>query len=393
MNKILELRQQRSELWEKTKNFLDNAKRVNGTMTSEDVETYERMEGEIVALGKEIGMLERQAEIEKELNTPTSKTIKTTPNNVTPQKQGRASDEYKASFWTAMKNKNSFSAYDALQIGTDSEGGYLVPDEFENVLIDKLADENIIRGLATIITSSNGEKKIPVVASHGAASWTDEEGEYNESDDAFGIITLGAHKLTSIIKVSEELLNDSAFNLERYIAQEFARRMAAAEETAFIDGNGTGKPTGILQSAETGITSSSSTAITADEVIDLYHSLRTPYRKNAVFLANDSTIKALRKLKDSNGQYLWQPSLQAGTPDTILNRPVHTSAYMPEIGTGNKVMMFGDLKYYWIADRQGRSFKRLDELFAKSGQIGFRVFQRVDGKLTMPEAVKTMVMA
>lgn len=393
MNKILELRQQRNELWEKTKNFLDNAKRVNGTMTADDVETYERMEGEIVALGKEIGILERQAEIEKELNAPTSKPVKNMPTHTTPEKQGRASDEYKSSFWTAMKNKNSFAAYDALQIGTDSEGGYLVPDEFENILIDKLSDENIIRHLATIITSSNGEKKIPVVASHGAAAWTDEEGEYNESDDAFGIITLGAHKLTSIIKVSEELLNDSAFNLERYIAQEFARRMASAEEAAFIKGNGTGKPTGILQSAETGVTSASATAITADEVIDLYHSLRTPYRKNAVFLANDSTIKALRKLKDSNGQYLWQPSLQAGTPDTILNRPVHTSSYMPEIGTGNKVMMFGDLKYYWIADRQGRSFKRLDELFAKSGQIGFRVFQRVDGKLTMAEAVKTMVMA
>lgn len=352
MNKILELRQQRNELWEKTKNFLDNAKRVNGTMTADDVETYERMEGEIVALGKEIGILERQAEIEKELNAPTSKPVKNMPTHTTPEKQGRASDEYKSSFWTAMKNKNSFAAYDALQIGTDSEGGYLVPNEFENILIDKLSDENIIRHLATIITSSNGEKKIPVVASHGAAAWTDEEGEYNESDDAFGIITLGAHKLTSIIKVSEELLNDSVFNLERYIAQEFARRMASAEEAAFIKGNGTGKPTGILQSAETGVTSASATAITADEVIDLYHSLRTPYRKNAVFLANDSTIKALRKLKDSNGQYLWQPSLQAGTPDTILNRPVHTSSYMPEIWTGNKVMMFGDLKYYWIADRQ-----------------------------------------
>ncbi|MBQ3462847.1 MAG: phage major capsid protein, partial [Clostridia bacterium] len=217
--------------------------------------------------------------------------------------------------------------------------------------------------------------------------------EYTESDDAFGMVTLGTHKLSTIIKVSEELLNDSAFNLENYISQEFVRRMAAAEEEAFISGNGTGKPTGLLTTGETGVTSASATAITADEIIDLYHSLRTPYRKNASFITNDSTIKAIRKLKDTNGQYLWQPGLQAGQPDTILNRPIHTSAYMPEIGKGNKILLFGDISYYWIADRQGRSFQRLNELFAKNGQVGFRVFQRLDAKLLLPEAVKTLVMA
>ena len=222
--------------------------------------------------------------------------------------------------------------------------------------------------------------------------WTDEGSEYTESDDEFGTVSLGAHKLSTIIKVSEELLNDSAFNLETYISSEFARRMGAAEELAFINGNGTGKPTGVLNTAEVGVTSAASNAITTDEIIDLYHSLRTPYRKNAVFISSDSTIKAIRKLKDSNGQYLWQPGLQAGQPDTILNRPIHTSAYMPEIESGNKILLFGDLSYYWVADRQGRSFQRLNELFAKSGQVGFRVFQRLDGKLILPESVKTVQM-
>ena len=239
---------------------------------------------------------------------------------------------------------------------------------------------------------SAGDKKIPVVASHGEAVWTDEGSEYTESDDEFGTVSLGAHKLSTIIKVSEELLNDSAFNLETYISSEFARRMGAAEELAFINGNGTGKPTGVLNTAEVGVTSAASNAITTDEIIDLYHSLRTPYRKNAVFMSSDSTIKAIRKLKDSNGQYLWQPGLQAGQPDTILNRPIHTSAYMPEIESGNKILLFGDLSYYWVADRQGRSFQRLNELFAKNGQVGFRVFQRLDGKLILPESVKTVQM-
>ncbi len=392
MSEILELRQKRAALWEKTKNFLENAKRDGDVLSSDDVAVYEKMEADIVAMGHEIDILERQAEMEKQMNAHTSIAIKNNPQKPTGEKTGRASDEYKKAFWKAMQNKYSYEVQDALQIGTDSEGGYLVPDEFESTLVDKLNDENIIRGLATVISSSNGDKKIPVVASHGSAVWTDEEGEYTEDDDTFGSVTLGAHKLTSIIKVSEELLNDSAFNLEMYIAQEFARRMAAAEEAAFIDGNGTGKPTGLLTSGETGVTATSGTAITVDEIIDLYHSLRTPYRKNAVFITNDSTVKAIRKFKDMTGQYLWQPGLQAGQPDTILNRPIHTSVYVPEIASGNNIMLFGDLSYYWISDRQGRSFQRLNELFAKNGQVGFRVFQRVDGKLILPEAVKILKM-
>lgn len=108
------------------------------------------------------------------------------------------------------------------------------------------------------------------------------------------------------------------------------------------------------------------------------------------WVLNDSTVKALRKLKDNTGNYIWNPSVQAGVPDTILNRPYKTSSYVPELKAGNKCMAFGDFKYYWIADRQGRSFKRLNELFAMTGQVGFLASQRLDGKLILPEAVKTL---
>ena len=158
-----------------------------------------------------------------------------------------------------------------------------------------------------------------MVASKGTASWIDEEGAYTESDDSFGQVSIGAYKLGTMIKVSEELLNDSVFDLESYIAREFARRIGTKEEEAFFTGDGTGKPLGILAAsggAETGVTAASATAVTADELIDLFYSLKSPYRKNAVWVLNDSTIKAIRKLKDNNGQYLWQPSLVAGTPDT-----------------------------------------------------------------------------
>ena len=391
MSKSVELRQKRSELWEKAKLFLDNAKRNGDVLSADDRATYEKMEQEIVDLGKEIGIMERREALDLEMYKPTSAPISANPNTKTEEKTGRSSDEYKKSFWLAMRNKkNPYEAVNALQIGTDSEGGYLVPDEYENTLIEKLHDENIIRQYATVIKSSNGDKKIPVVAGYGEATWTDEEAAYTESDDSFGVITLGAHKLTSIIKVSEELLNDSVFDLEQYISKEFVRRMAAAEENAFINGTGTGRPTGILQTAETGKTTAAAAAITADEVIDLYHSLRSPYRKNAVFIANDSTVKAIRQLKDSNGMYLWQPGLKEGQPDTLIGNRIISSAYMPEIGAGKKPILFGDISYYWIADRQGRTFQRLNELYAATGQVGFRTFQRVDGKLTLAETVKTL---
>lgn len=391
MSKSVELRQKRSELWEKAKLFLDNAKRNGDVLSADDRATYEKMEQEIVDLGKEIGIIERREALDLEMSKPTSSPISTNPNAKTEEKTGRSSDEYKKSFWQAMRNKkNPYEAINALQIGTDSEGGYLVPDEYESTLIEKLHDENVIRQYATVIKSSNGDKKIPVVAGYGEATWTDEEAAYTESDDSFGVITLGAHKLTSIIKVSEELLNDSAFDLEQYISKEFVRRMAAAEENAFINGTGTGRPTGILQTAETGKTTAAAAAITADEVIDLYHSLRSPYRKNAVFIANDSTVKAIRQLKDSNGMYLWQPGLKEGQPDTLIGNRIISSAYMPEIGAGKKPILFGDISYYWIADRQGRTFQRLNELYAETGQVGFRTFQRVDGKLTLAETVKTL---
>ena len=181
-----------------------------------------------------------------------------------------------------------------------------------------------------------------------------------------------------------------------YIAKEFARRIGAAEEEAFFTGNGTGKPLGILAAtggAQTGVTAAKTDAVTFDEVMDLFYSLRSPYRRNAVFIMNDSTVKALRKLKNGAGDYIWQPSVTAGTPDTILNRPVYTSGFMPALTTGSKTILFGDLGYYWVADREGRSFKRLNELYAPTGQVGFLASQRVDGKLILPEAVKVLVQA
>ncbi len=371
---------------------MDSRRGENGLVSAEDNSTYEKMETEVVNLGKEIDRLEKQAAIDLELSKATSAPLLEKPQaDERSRKTGRASNEYKNAFWQVMRNKAGLEVKNALQIGSDAEGGYLTPDEFEHTLVEALEEEDIFRGLANTIQTSSGDRKIPVVATKGDASWVDEEGAIPESDDSFKQVTLSAYKLATMIKISEELLNDSAFDLESYVAKEFGRRIGTKEEEALFVGDGTGKPTGILDATgggQLGKTTSGAAAISFDEIMDLFYSLKSPYRKNATFLMNDSTVKAIRKLKDGAGQYIWQPSMVAGTPDTILNRPVLTSAYMPEISAGNKTVAFGDFKYYWIADRQGRSFKRLNELFAVTGQIGFVATQRLDGKLILPEAVK-----
>ena len=392
---IKELREKRKKAWDTARDFLDSKRNANGVLSEEDSKTYDVMEQTIVDLGKEIQRLERQAEIEAEMNKATSTPVlgKPATPNVT-EKTGTASDTYKTAFWNSIRNRNWIDVHDDLHIGTDAEGGYLVPDEFERKLVEALTEENIFRQLATVIKTSSGDRKIPIVTSKGEAAWMDEEDAYKLSDDTFGQASLGAYKVGTAIKISEELLNDAAFDLPSYIAKEFARRIGAKEEEAFFIGDGKGKPTGIFAAtggAESGATTSTAN-ITFDDVLELFYSLRSPYRKKAVWVLNDSTVKALRKLKDSTGNYIWNPSVQAGVPDTILNRPYYTSSYVPEIKVGAKCLAFGDFSYYWIGDRQGRSFKRLNEVFAMNGQVGFLASQRVDGRLILTEAVKTLGM-
>ena len=390
---IQELRKKRAKAWDTARDFLDNKRNASGVLSAEDSKTYDALEAEVVNLGKEIKRLERQEQIDAEMRKPTSQPIlgtPATPDNQT--KTGTASAEYTAAFWNNIRNRNWIDVRNDLQVGTDTEGGFLVPDEFEKKLISALEEENVFRPLATKIQTSSGDRKIPVITQKGEATWMEEEEAYTLSDDAFGQIALSAYKVGTAIKISEELLNDSVFDLPSYIAKEFARRIGTKEEEAFLIGDGKGKPTGIFAAtggAENGATTTGA-AITFDDVIELFYSLKSPYRKKAVWVLNEQTVKALRKIKDNTGNFIWQPSVSAGLPDTILNRPYVTSVYAPTIAAGAKAIAFGDYSYYWVADRQGRSLKRLNELFAMNGQVGFLASQRVDGKLILPEAVKTL---
>lgn len=233
-----------------------------------------------------------------------------------------------------------------------------------------------------------------------------EEGNaISESDLTFNAQTLSAFKLACAIRVSNELLNDSAFDIAAHIANRFGVRFGNAEENAFINGTGPSsnpavtpsQPTGILTSlTEAAVTTKDAKTISFDDIYKLYYALRAPYRKKAKFLCNEATLLQLMLLKDNNGQYLWKPGLEVGKPDTILGHEVLTSTFMPTFtGTpasdaGKKVLLFGDFNYYWIADRTNRTLKRLNELYAATDQVGFIGTQRVDGKLILPEAMQVL---
>lgn len=184
MNQILTLREKRAKAWDAAKAFLDTKRGTDGLLSAEDVATYEKMEADVVSLGKEIDRLERQANLDRELSQPTTSPITNQPAAGGKAKDGRASDEYTRSFWALMRNKSvSHEVYNALKIGQDDHGGFLAPDEFQRTLLDALQEQNIFRQLAHVITTSSGDRKIPVVASKGTAAWIDEEAAYPESDD------------------------------------------------------------------------------------------------------------------------------------------------------------------------------------------------------------------
>ncbi len=389
---IKDMIEKRAKVWETAKNFVDTHENGNGVLSAEDNVTYSRMEQEIEDLTTAIDRQQRAEAREAEFNKPVNTPLTGRPGKQElEEKSGRASNAYKEDFGAHIRGKRL--VHNVLSEGVQADGGYLVPEEFERQIVMGLDEANVVRGLAKVITTS-AERKIPVAATHSAAQWTAENGAYTESDPTFDQKTIDAFKLTDLVKVSIELLQDSMFDLESYIAAEFARAFGIAEEQAFCVGNGTGQPTGIFtaKGGNVGVTAASATAISADELINLVYALKSPYRRNAKFLMNDATVSMLRKLKDNNGAYLWQPSVQAGEPDRLLGYELYTSPYVPVAAAGAFTVAFGDFKNYWIADRSGRTVQRLNELYSTNGQVGFVATERVDGKVILPEGIQLLKM-
>lgn len=391
---ITEMRTKRAKLWNTMEGFLDTHRNDMGVLSAEDDATYSKMEHDLDSLTNEIKRMERRDAIEAELNKPVNQPITEAPEraaSMKPDKVGRASDAYKEDFDRHLRGK--VLVHNVLSEGVDADGGYLVPEDFERNIVMALEEENVIRSLAKVITTQH-ERKIPVATGHSTAQWTAENAAYTENNPTFGQKQIDAFKLTDLCRVSVELLQDSAFDIEDYLMKEFARAFGIAEEEAFCVGTGTNQPTGIFTAngGTVGVTAAANNAITADELISLVYALKSPYRRNAKFLMNDATISAIRKLKDLNGAYLWQPSLQAGQPDRLLGYDLYTSPYVPTMAAGALTVAFGDFKNYWIGDRAGRTVQRLNELYATNGQIGYVATERVDGKVILSEGIQLLKM-
>ena len=303
---INELREARNKAWQGAKAFVESKRDKDGLLSAEDAAAYADMEKKIKDYSAEIERMEQMEAMENELNKPVNTPIVAKPmtaDSKTKPKTGRASDEYREGMLKALRS-NFKQVSNILQEGVDADGGYLVPEEYDHRLIDVLTEENIMRSLGHTITTS-GEHKINIAATKSAAAWIEEGAALTFGDATFSQILLDAHKLHVAIKVTEELLYDNAFGLENYIITQFGKALANAEEDAFLNGDGSGKPTGLFAVTGGGtVAGTLSATIKSDDMLDLVYALKRPYRKNASFIMNDKTLAQLRKLKDNNGAYI-----------------------------------------------------------------------------------------
>lgn len=391
MNKEMEYRRERMNLIKRMREILDQADAA-GKIDGAQEEEFRRLENRIGELDELIDREERVRELERSIEgsieeVPITAAGKVENRVVDP----RATEEYRSAFLAWVRSgRREIEARD-LYKGSDPAGGYLVPVALEKKVIELASEASVLRQLGEVVTSST-DVKIPVEASLPTFSFVAERGSYPDTSGTFDIVQLEAHKAGGIIKVSEELLADSAVDLESYLARQFARAQAALENTKFVNGSGSGEPRGLLQDAQTGVTTASSSAITFDEIKSLIYSLDDTYAQKAAMLMHRTTALAIALLKDDTGQYYWSEREQAGRPRTLLGYPVYTLSSMPTIGASAKIIAFGDFSFYRIQDRLGMTVLKLVERYADTGMIGFRPTFRTDGSLLLSEAVQLLVM-
>lgn len=275
--------------------------------------------------------------------------------------------------------------------GTGATGGVLAPSVLERTLLDFSEHYYLMRRISSV-RNSGSDIEIPYSTAGTVAYHLDEGADFTKSTPAWSKLAMGAYKVGALSVVTHEAMEDMFINLENWIRDDFGTAFAELEEDDFVNGDGVKKPRGFMLDAETGVTTAAAAAITADELIDMQHALKRKFRNNAIWVMNDATVKAIRKLKDSSGQYLWQPSIQAGKPNTLLGRTLEVSDRMPTVAAGAKAIAYGDFNWYRILDRRGLYFQRLNELYATSGQVGFLAYKRYDAKLLDNSAIQILKM-
>lgn len=376
------LLKKRNEVFENMKQIMSIA---SDKRSEADYTKYDALEVEYNKLTNEIEREVRFSNVDKTLNAVTEK-------RAIGGEAKHSVDEVRSAFNTYLRTGNS-AELRALSEFSVAEGQAAVPVYLQDVIVNQLAKEVVARTLPGVrIIQTQSTLDIPVVATVPTADWVQEapSGSYDESDPVFGKATLRAWKLGRILKVSNELLYDTPTNLEGALAFEFGNAFAYAEETSFLIGNGSNKPTGIFATSGIGnleVTGSVSGSQVTDALINLEFALAPNYRKNAVFVLSDAMLKVARTAKDNYGRYLWQPALVAGQPDTFAGRQVFRSQALPSTLTTGVHGGIVDARFVTIGDRLPYQMLRLNELYAATGQVGFQMTKRTDIVVTQAAAV------
>lgn len=323
-------------------------------------------------------------ELKSRLDELSGNTVEKQINNTAEAK--KKAEAYNIAFWETM---HTGMPQNALKEGSDGSGGYLVPDTYDDRLVQALKQKNVLRQIATIVPTTQ-KLTIPVSLGGENASWMPENEPYTFCEAEFGEIEIDAYKLGSSILVSDELLEDCGVDLEKYIEEAFAYRIGNAEESAFIHGDGNGKPIGIIHQASIGKVTDEKGKISADDLVDMEFSLAEPYRKNAVWVMSNDAYCRLSQLRHYRGNPIWSNGLEEEMPMKLFGYPVYICNHMDDVTPGGIPVMFGDFSYYWIGDRGKRVIKRLVERYADHGQVAFITTERVDAKLVLPEAIKML---
>ena len=396
MRKSEELREQRAKLVADARVISDAAEKEKRDLHVDEVEKYEKISADIDKLMESAERLEHQEKLELEMST-----------RISPQAGGGASGGPAAEQTFEEKTKEAFARYmrtgvvsdefRALQSGSDVEGGFLTaPEAFVNQLLKKVDDDLHLRQLATVTQIGTAESLgVPTLDTDVAdADWTTELATGNEDTNIrFGKRELRPHPLAKRVKISQKLIRQARFDIESFVISRFAYKFGVTQEKAFMTGDGFQKPLGLFTVSSDGLStavdklSGAATTFVADNLIDIKYSLKPQYWRQANWLFHRDAIAKIRKLKTvADGQYVWQPGLQAGQPDRLLELPLVVSEFVPNTFTSGKyVGMVGDFSFYWIVDSLALGFQRLAELYAETNQVGYISRLELDGMPTFEE--------
>lgn len=390
--KIEDLRVKHGQLLNEMRSTVDAA---GDTLTAEDSEKLEKLDTEIDAVERSI---KAQDMVAARSDLPSVEEIRSAAlPAVEPTGFERSEPMTEERAFTAFLRSQGedVEARANLVAGTDANGGYLVPESWSNELIRELALQSPVLNLAKIIQTTGGDTfNQPVVANAQSYAITAEEGAISASADTFTNVAFGAYKLAAIIKVSNELLADSAYDIDAEVRDGAAEALGDSLAAYLATGTGSSQPQGI-KGATTGKTAASTTAVTSDELLDLVYSVNQRNRANGAFVCSTDLLKAVRKLKTSTGgDYIWQPSYVDGQPATLLGYPVYEDGKLEALTTGKTVAVFGDFRRGFGIRRAGQVEVAVDpSVYFANDQVAYRVKLRVDSKILAGDALRKLVMA